>query len=96
MIEWSGMRALAGTRAAFDDRVLATLLFTDLVDSTTKLVTCRERWMGLGGCLGSGPCYWFGNGRVLTWPAWSTLTSINSLPRRRTAESALWLSSAQP
>jgi hypothetical protein len=51
---------------------------------------------GLRGCLGSGPSYWFGNGRVLTWPAWSTLTSINSLPRRRTAESALWLSSAQP
>ena len=38
MIEWSGMRALAGTRGAFDDRVLATLLFTDLVDSTTTLV----------------------------------------------------------
>lgn len=31
MIEWSGMRAFAGARAAFDDRVLATLLFTDLV-----------------------------------------------------------------
>jgi class 3 adenylate cyclase len=38
MIEWSGMRAFAGTRSAFDDRVLATLLFTDLVDSTTTLV----------------------------------------------------------
>ena len=38
MIEWSGMRALAGTQSAFDDRVLATLLFTDLVDSTTALV----------------------------------------------------------
>jgi len=38
MIEWSGMRAFAGTHAAFDDRVLATLLFTDLVDSTTTLV----------------------------------------------------------
>jgi class 3 adenylate cyclase len=38
MIEWSGMRTLAGTSGAFDDRVLATLLFTDLVDSTTKLV----------------------------------------------------------
>ena len=34
MIEWSGMRAFAGTHGAFDDRVLATLLFTDLVDST--------------------------------------------------------------
>jgi class 3 adenylate cyclase len=38
MIEWSGMRAFAGTYAAFDDRVLATLLFTDLVDSTRTLV----------------------------------------------------------
>jgi len=38
MIEWSGMRAFAGTHATFDDRVLATLLFTDLVDSTTTLV----------------------------------------------------------
>jgi class 3 adenylate cyclase len=35
MIEWSGMRALAGTRGGFDDRVLATLLFIDLVESTT-------------------------------------------------------------
>jgi len=38
MIEWSGMRAFAGAHAAFGDRVLATLLFTDLVDSTTTLV----------------------------------------------------------
>jgi class 3 adenylate cyclase len=38
MIEWSGMRAFAGAHAAFDDRVLATLLFTDLVDSTSTLV----------------------------------------------------------
>jgi class 3 adenylate cyclase len=38
MIEWSGMRALAGTQGPFDDRILATLLFTDLVDSTTRLV----------------------------------------------------------
>lgn len=38
LIEWSGMRALAGSQGAFGDRVLATLLFTDLVDSTTKLV----------------------------------------------------------
>jgi class 3 adenylate cyclase len=35
MIEWSGMRAFAGSRAGFDDRVLATLLFIDLVESTT-------------------------------------------------------------
>jgi class 3 adenylate cyclase len=38
MIEWSGMRSFAGTQSAFEDRVLATLLFTDLVDSTTTLV----------------------------------------------------------
>jgi class 3 adenylate cyclase len=38
MIEWSGMRAFAGPQAAFDDRVLATLLFTDLVDSTSALI----------------------------------------------------------
>ncbi len=38
MIEWSGMRALAGGRAGLDDRVLAILLFTDLVESTTTLV----------------------------------------------------------
>ncbi|HEX5029081.1 MAG TPA: adenylate/guanylate cyclase domain-containing protein [Gaiellaceae bacterium] len=38
MIEWSGMRAFAGAHGAFDDRVLATLLFTDLVDSTRQLV----------------------------------------------------------
>jgi len=42
MIEWSGMRAFAGGRAAFDDRVLATLLFTDLVDSTTTLVEAGD------------------------------------------------------
>jgi class 3 adenylate cyclase len=38
MIEWSGMRALAGAQGGFNDRVLATLLFTDLVASTTTLV----------------------------------------------------------
>ena len=38
MIEWSGMRALAGTQSEFHDRVLATLLFTDLVGSTTTAV----------------------------------------------------------
>ena len=47
MIEWSGMRAFAGSRAGFDDRVLATLLFVDLVESTTTAtgvgdVTWRE------------------------------------------------------
>ncbi len=37
LIEWSGMRALAGARGEFHDRVLATLLFTDIVESTAKL-----------------------------------------------------------
>ena len=38
MIEWSGMRALAGTRGDHADRMLAALLFVDLVESTTTLV----------------------------------------------------------
>jgi class 3 adenylate cyclase len=38
MIEWSGMRALAGAHGEFHDRILATLLFTDLVESTATLV----------------------------------------------------------
>jgi class 3 adenylate cyclase len=37
MIEWSGMRALAGSLGEFGDRVLAALLFTDLVESTEAL-----------------------------------------------------------
>jgi hypothetical protein len=40
MIEWSGMRALAGTQGDFHDRILATLLFTDLVAST--ITPCRS------------------------------------------------------
>jgi class 3 adenylate cyclase len=42
MIEWSGMRAFAGSQAGLDDRVLASLLFTDLVDSTGKLVVAGD------------------------------------------------------
>jgi class 3 adenylate cyclase len=38
MIEWSGMRALAGAQGEFHDRILVTLLFTDLVESTATLV----------------------------------------------------------
>ena len=34
MYEWSGVRSFVGPRALFRDRVLASLLFTDLVDST--------------------------------------------------------------
>ncbi|MGH2722953.1 MAG: adenylate/guanylate cyclase domain-containing protein [Actinomycetota bacterium] len=37
-IEWSGLRAFAGPRTEFRGRVLATLLFTDLVDSTGHAV----------------------------------------------------------
>jgi class 3 adenylate cyclase len=34
LLEWSGLRAFLGSRAGSHDRILATLLFTDLVDST--------------------------------------------------------------
>jgi class 3 adenylate cyclase len=34
LLEWSGLRAFAGFRAGSHGRILATLLFTDLVDST--------------------------------------------------------------
>ncbi len=34
LLEWSGLRAFLGIRAGSHDRILATLLFTDLVDST--------------------------------------------------------------
>lgn len=34
LLEWSGLRTLAGRRAGAAGRVLATLLFTDLVEST--------------------------------------------------------------
>ena len=35
MIEWSGSRTFAGSRGGLSNRVLATVLFTDLVDSTS-------------------------------------------------------------
>jgi class 3 adenylate cyclase len=38
MIEWAGVRTFVGTRAPLDERVLATILFTDLVDSTRTAV----------------------------------------------------------
>ena len=38
LIEWAGMRALAGGQGEFQDRVLATLLFLDIVSSTAALV----------------------------------------------------------
>ena len=34
LLEWSGLRAFVGFRAGSHGRILATLLFTDLVDST--------------------------------------------------------------
>ncbi len=36
-IEWSGLRTWAGTAARFADRVLTTLLMTDVVESTVTL-----------------------------------------------------------
>lgn len=35
MIEWSGLRAIAGHRVSFKSRALATLLMTDIVESTS-------------------------------------------------------------
>lgn len=44
-IEWSGIRAFAGFLTGFHSRVLATLLFTDLVESTTALAQLGDaRW----------------------------------------------------
>jgi class 3 adenylate cyclase len=37
MIEWSGMRAIAGSVGEFGDRVLVALLFADLIESTEAL-----------------------------------------------------------
>lgn len=34
MIEWAGVRTFVGSRGPLDERVLATVLFTDVVDST--------------------------------------------------------------
>ena len=42
LLEWSGMRALAGSRGEFHDRVLTTLLFMDVVESTAKLVSSGD------------------------------------------------------
>jgi class 3 adenylate cyclase len=36
MIEWSGLRAITGFRSGSQGRLLVTLLFTDLVESTTQ------------------------------------------------------------
>jgi class 3 adenylate cyclase len=41
-VEWSGARAWGGFRTGFHDRVLATLLATDLVESTATAVAVGE------------------------------------------------------
>lgn len=46
LIEWSGLRALAGSRAGVRGRMLATLLFTDLVDSTGTAVRLGDAAWG--------------------------------------------------
>ncbi len=48
LVEWSGMRAFTGFATGVRTRVLATLLFTDLVDSTTKAAGLGDaRWRSL-------------------------------------------------
>jgi class 3 adenylate cyclase len=42
-IEWAGLRTFAGAAAGFHNRVLATLLFTDLVDSTPLAARLGDR-----------------------------------------------------
>lgn len=47
-IEWSGLRAFVGFMTGFHSRVLATLLFTDLVDSTAAVARLGDsRWREL-------------------------------------------------
>lgn len=47
-IEWAGLRAWAGFPTGIHSRVLATLLFTDLVDSTSKAAELGDaRWREL-------------------------------------------------
>ena len=46
MIEWSGMRALAGAQSGFHDRVLATLLFTDSLSGKPALAV--PGWFAVG------------------------------------------------
>ena len=47
-IEWAGIRAWAGFPTGIHSRVLATLLFTDLVDSTAKATELGDaRWRAL-------------------------------------------------
>jgi class 3 adenylate cyclase len=47
-IEWMGIRAWAGFPTGIHSRVLATLLFTDLVDSTAKAAELGDaRWRAL-------------------------------------------------
>jgi len=43
MIEWSGFRTWVGTAGSFGDRILATLMFTDVVDSTATVSRIGDR-----------------------------------------------------
>lgn len=48
LVEWSGMRAFAGFATGVHTRVLATLLFTDIVDSTVQAAELGDaRWRAL-------------------------------------------------
>jgi class 3 adenylate cyclase len=47
-VEWSGLRAWAGFPTGIHSRVLATLLFTDIVDSTSRAAQLGDaRWREL-------------------------------------------------
>jgi class 3 adenylate cyclase len=47
-VEWAGLRAFAGFPTGIHSRVLATLLFTDLVDSTVTVARLGDtRWRAL-------------------------------------------------
>ena len=47
-VEWTGLRAWAGFPTGIHSRVLATLLFSDLVDSTTLAAELGDaRWRAL-------------------------------------------------
>jgi class 3 adenylate cyclase len=51
-IEWSGLRSWVGSAVTFGDRVLATLLFVDVVESTTLVAQVGDtRWRELLGGL---------------------------------------------
>jgi class 3 adenylate cyclase len=81
MIEWAGVRTFVGSRGGLGDRVLVSLLFTDLVDSTTTATrigdvawhdvlsrhrhTTREQVESFGGRI----VEWTGDGLLATFDA---------------------------